>query len=102
MPNYRQLTASNLVATTACASCGGGGGSNNITITDCVTGQPWSIDPGSYTEIAIGSVYRYTRTGSGTVYCGTVTRNPNPNPGLKEGDIENGQSYECGDTAHCP
>jgi hypothetical protein len=100
MPNYRQLTASNLVATAACASCGGGGGDNNITITDCVTGQPWSIDTGSYPEIAIGSVYRYTRTGSGTVYCGTVTRNDNA--GLKNGDIENPNAYGCGDTVHCP
>ena len=98
MPNYRQLTASNLVATAACASCGGGGGSNNITITDCVTGQPWSIDPGSYTEIAIGSVYRYTRTGSGTVYCGTAGA---VNSGPKNGDIENPNAYGCGDTVHC-
>ena len=97
MPNYRQLTASNLVATAACASCGGGG-SNNITITDCVTGQPWSIDPGSFT-IAMGSTYRYTRTGSGIVYCGTAG---NFNSGPKNGDIENPIAYPCGDRLHCP
>ena len=97
MANYRRLTASNLVATTACASCGGGGG-NNITITDCVTGQPWSIDPGSFT-IAIGSVYRYTRTGSGAVHCGTAG---SPNAAPKNGDIANQQAYTCGDTVHCP
>jgi len=99
MPNYRQLTASNLVATAACASCGGGGGNNNITITDCVTGQQWSIDPGSF-AVGMGQTYRYTRTGSGTVYCGTVTRNDNA--GLKNGDIENPNAYGCGDTVHCP
>jgi hypothetical protein len=100
MPNYRQLTASNLVATATCASCGSGG--TDLILTDCVTGQQLFIDPGSFAIAPPGATYRYTRTGSGTVYCGTVTRNPNPNPGLKEGDIENGQSYECGDTAHCP
>ena len=99
MANYRRLTASNLVATAACASCGGGGGDNNITITDCVTGQPWSIDPGSFFEIAIGSVYRYTRTGSGAVHCGTAG---SPNAAPKNGDIANQQAYGCGDTVHCP
>ena len=87
---------------TSITACTTGGGNSNIILTDCVTGQQYSIDPGSFAVAPPGATYRYTRTGSGTVYCGTVTRNPNSLPGLKEGDIIDGTVYTCGDTANCP
>ena len=94
-PAFTNTYTANNITTT----CTGGGGvtSNPVILTNCLTGQQFSIAPGSFAPVnPPGSVYRYTRNGSGTVYCGTVTRNPNPGPVIgKEGDIV---AYDANDT----
>ena len=44
----------------------------------------------------------YTLPPANNDFTAVFDDSPNSLPGLKEGDIENGQVYECGDTPHCP
>ncbi len=89
-----------VVSSGTCTGGGGSSGTNRMRVSDCNTGNQWTMI-NTYGHVNGDTVqYQTGVPGSGTVQCGGVT-----NVGLTAVDdatVVGAPTYSCGDTAHCP
>jgi hypothetical protein len=79
-------------------NCSGGGGSQ-LRISDCQTGNTWTMT-NTYGHVLTDVLqYQQGTPGGGAVYCGTVTQ-VNIS-GTNDATVNGAQSYGCGDATHC-
>ena len=80
------------------AQCGTGG-TTKLRISDCQTGNTWTMT-NTYGHVLTDVLqYQQGTPGQGAVYCGTVTQ-VNIS-GTNDATVNGAQSYSCGDSTHC-